>query len=133
MRGLLLSSVLLLAASPALAGGDLVYRPLSPGLGGNPFNGEFLLESALAQRKQQEDETSFEDNLEASLEARLVGAITGEIEERLFGENPQDEGSFAIGAGRTVEFERVGEIVNLRILDADTGGVTEIEIPAPRF
>ncbi len=45
-----------IAAMPAGANADLVYKPINPAFGGDPFNGAFLMDTALSQSKYHEDD-----------------------------------------------------------------------------
>lgn len=45
---------LLFIAAPQAGASEIVYRPINPAFGGDPFNGSFLLETARAQGKQAE-------------------------------------------------------------------------------
>jgi curli production assembly/transport component CsgF len=73
----------------AAAADELVYEPVNPAFGGDPFNGAWLLNSAQAQDTFEEDiepvdETqsrldNFFDLLERSVLSRLASALTGSI------------------------------------------------------
>jgi curli production assembly/transport component CsgF len=114
------------------AAGDLVYQPVNPNFGGNPFNGEFLLGQAQLQNQHDDVRIDPIDDFQGGLQARLLGRVSAEIEDRLFGENPQDSGIIPVG-DLEIRFERIGNFVELTIIDLVTGGETVIEIPAPAF
>ena len=116
-------------ASP-VAAGDLKYRPTNPNFGGSPFNGDFLLNQARIQNQFDEPEEDLLERFDRDLTRRLLNRAAGEIEDRLFGENPEESGTIPLGDLR-IEFERIGGTIFLRIVDLLTGGVTEIEVPAP--
>ena len=121
----------LLLAAPAVAG-DLVYEPVNPAFGGNPFNGEWLLDQAQVQNRFEPPEPDPIEEFQEGLTARLLGRVSAEIEDRLFGENPQDSGTIPVG-DLEISFERIGNFVELTIVDFTTGAETVIEIPAPAF
>jgi curli production assembly/transport component CsgF len=113
---------------------DLQYTPINPSFGGNPFNSSHLLGIANAQNDFK-DPTSLasRDNSEADifarqLQSRLLSALSGQIVDAIFGENPQQHGVITFG-GQTVEFTRGLEEVTLNITNEATGEVTTIVIP----
>lgn len=123
---------LLAVALPAGAAqaGDVKYRPINPNFGGNPFNGDYLLNQARLQNQHEEDAEDPLERFDRDLTRRLLNRAASEIEDRLFGENPEDSGTIPLG-DLQIEFERIGATIFLKVVDLVTGGVTEIEIPAP--
>jgi len=118
-------------ASPALAQ-DIVYRPIDPSFGGNPFNSAHLLGIANAQN-QYRDPTSQQSGSQADifarqLQSRLLSALSSQIVDAIFGENPQERGTISFG-GQTIDFVRSLTEVTLNIRDDGTGEVTTIVIP----
>ncbi len=121
----------LTAASPVMAQ-DLVHEPISPTFGGNAFNSSHILGIANAQNKNR-DPRSQDRNNQASifarqLESRLLSALSSQIVDAIFGENPQDQGTITFG-GQTIEFFRGLDEVTLIIRNDDTGEETRIVIP----
>ena len=110
-------------ATPAAAQ-DIVYQPIDPSFGGNPFNSGHLLGIANAQNEYK-DPTSRQSNSQAS---RLLSALSSQIVDAIFGENPQESGTISFG-GQTINFVRSLTEVTLTITDDQTGEVTEIVIP----
>ncbi|BDW81664.1 hypothetical protein MACH24_11020 [Erythrobacter sp. Dej080120_24] len=119
------------AASPALAQ-DLVHKPISPTFGGNPFNSNHILGIANAQNKTRDpdavDRKSQSSIFARQLESRLLSALSTQIVDAIFGDNPQEQGTITFG-GQTIEFFRSLDSVTLIIRDDDTGGETRIVIP----
>jgi curli production assembly/transport component CsgF len=119
------------AASPALAQ-DLVHEPISPTFGGNPFNSNHILGIANAQNKTRDpdavDRNSQSNIFARQLESRLLSALSSQIVDAIFGDNPQDQGTITFG-GQTIEFFRSLDSVTLIIRDDDTGEETRIVIP----
>ncbi len=131
----------LLCAAPCLAQ-DFVYTPTNPSFGGNPLNSGHLLGTASAQRNATafdfEDPVapgstaagslSQTDLFVAQLESRLLSALSSQVVEAIFGENPQDSGSVVFGT-TTISFDRGADEIALTIVDVLDGSVTEISIP----
>ena len=138
--GALSCSRLVLAA--ALAGGigcgsasaqQLVYHPTDPTFGGNPFNSAHLLGIASAQNKYKDPTSTSNGSSQADifaqqLQSRLLSALSSQITDAIFGDNPQQHGVISFG-GQTIEFNRDLENVTLTITDNDTGKVTNIIVP----
>lgn len=125
------------AASLAGFGGaaaqDLVYQPVNPNFGGNPFNSAHLLGVAGAQNDYKDPKAvaatqSQADLFARQLQSRLLSALAGQVTDAIFGDNPQESGRIVFG-GQTIEFNRTLASVILTITDDATGAVTNIEIP----
>ena len=119
------------AATPAFAQ-DLVHEPISPTFGGNPFNSNHILGIANAQNKTR-DPNAVDRNDQSSifarqLESRLLSALSSQIVDAIFGDNPQEQGTITFG-GQTIEFFRGLDSVVLIIRNDETGEETRIEIP----
>ena len=120
------------AFSSSASAEDLVYKPINPSFGGNPFNSPHLLGVANAQNKFK-DPASAARGTEAEifarqLQSRLLSALSSQIVEAIFGDNPQQQGTIQFG-GQTIEFVRGLEDVTLTITNDETGEVTTIVIP----
>ncbi|MFU7527590.1 curli assembly protein CsgF [Qipengyuania sp. ASV99] len=120
-----------LAANPVLAQ-DLVHEPISPTFGGNPFNSNHILGIANAQNKTTDpdaaDRNSQSSIFARQLESRLLSALSSQIVDAIFGDNPQEQGTITFG-GQTIEFFRSLDEVTLIIRDDNTGEETRIVIP----
>jgi curli production assembly/transport component CsgF len=118
-------------ASPACAQ-DITYQPIDPSFGGNPFNSAHLLGIANAQNDYKDPKatanSSQADIFARQLQSRLLSALSSQIVDAIFGDNPQDNGTISFG-GQTIEFVRSLTEVTLTITDDDTGEVTTIVIP----
>ncbi len=111
---------------------DLVHTPISPTFGGNPFNSSHILGTANAQNNTT-DPDSVDSSDQSSifarqLESRLLSALSSQIVDAIFGENPQEQGTISFG-GQTIEFFRSLDDVTLIIRDDGTGEETRIVIP----
>jgi curli production assembly/transport component CsgF len=125
------ASLLMFASSPGWAQ-DLTYQPVDPSFGGNPFNSAHLLGIANAQNKYKDPKTattnSQADIFARQLQSRLLSALSSQIVDAIFGENPQQHGTISFG-GQTITFDRGLDDVTLNITDNGTGEVTTIVIP----
>jgi len=120
------------AFTPSAFAQDIVYQPIDPSFGGNPFNSSHLLGIANAQNDYR-DPASRQSNSQADifarqLQSRLLSALSSQIVDAIFGENPQESGTISFG-GQTINFVRSLTEVTLTITDDQTGEVTEIVIP----
>lgn len=120
-----------LASSP-LAAQDVVYRPVSPTFGGNPFNSNHVLGVANANNDTRDPRAatsnSQADIFARQLQSRLLSALSSQIIDAIFGENPQEQGTISFG-GQTIEFFRTLEEVTLVIRNDETGEETRIVVP----
>ncbi len=142
MRGVSTVTLLLIGLAGAADAGELVYRPVSPGFGGSPFNTDYVF--GTAERAQSDpngkdddrrfgtDRRSTLDTFAQTLQARLLGQVSDDIVTAIFGENARDEGRFEV-AGTVIEFQRQGDQINLVITDTANGQSTTIDVPVPRL
>lgn len=119
------------ASGPAMAQ-DIVYTPVNPSFGGNPFNSPHLLGVANAQNgfKDPKSATSGSqaDIFARQLQSRLLSALSSQIVDAIFGENPQESGTIRFG-DQIIEFVRSLDSVTLTITNTDSGEVTVIVVP----
>lgn len=111
---------------------DLVYEPVNPSFGGNPFNSAHLLAIANAQNDYErpvEDASSQSDldRFVRSLQSRLLSSLSTQVANAIFGEDAQDQGRIVFG-DQTIEFVRTLDGIQLTITEAD-GSQTVITIP----
>ncbi|MEE4200747.1 curli assembly protein CsgF [Erythrobacter sp.] len=129
--GVLLALAALGFATP-LSAQDLVHEPISPTFGGNPFNSNHILGIANAQNDTSDpdavDRSSQSSIFARQLESRLLSALSSQVVDAIFGDNPQDQGTISFG-GQTIEFFRSLDEVTLIIRNDDTGEETRIVIP----
>ncbi len=127
--GLLACAVLL---SAPVAAQDLVHEPISPTFGGNPFNSQHVLGVANANNDFRDPRASSSnsqaDIFARQLQSRLLSALSSQIVDAIFGDNPQESGLISFG-GQTIEFFRSLEEVTLIIRDDTTGEETRIVVP----
>jgi curli production assembly/transport component CsgF len=122
----------LVVAPSAASAQDMVYTPINPSFGGNPFNSQHLLGIANAQNKFKDPSSatsgSQADIFARQLQSRLLSALSSQITDAIFGENAQQHGTVDFG-GQTIEWNRDLDQVTLTITNDDTGEVTTIVVP----
>ncbi len=120
-----------LCATPGLAQ-DIVHRPISPTFGGNPFNSNHVLGVANANNNTRDpnaaSSNSQADIFARQLQSRLLSALSSQIVDAIFGDNPQEQGTISFG-GQTIEFFRSLDEVTLIIRNDTTGEETRIVVP----
>jgi curli production assembly/transport component CsgF len=111
---------------------DLVHSPISPTFGGNPFNSAHILGTANAQNDYRDPKTatssSQADIFARQLQSRLLSALSSQLVDAIFGENPQESGTISFG-GQTIDFVRGLEEVTINIFTEATGETTTIVVP----
>jgi curli production assembly/transport component CsgF len=111
---------------------DIVYEPVNPSFGGNPFNSAHLLGIANAQNDYKDPRAaasgSQADIFARQLQSRLLSALSSQIVDAIFGENPQQSGTIKFG-DQTITFVRGLDSVTLTITNDLTGEITEIIVP----
>ena len=133
MKKWMLALAIGLAVSAPAAAQDLTYTPIDPTFGGNPFNSSHLLGIANAQNKFKDPSATATGQTQAQifaqqLQSRLLSALSGQIVNAIFGDNPQQHGTISFG-GQTITFDRGLDNVTLNITDDSTGEVTTIVVP----
>lgn len=125
------AALAVLCASP-LAAQDVVYEPVSPTFGGNPFNSNHVLGVANANNDFRDPRATSNstqaDIFARQLQSRLLSALSSQIVSAIFGENPQESGTISFG-GQTINFFRTLDEVTIIIRDDTTGEETRIVVP----
>ena len=139
MRTLAVAWVLAAALAPAAAG-ELVYRPVNPSFGGDPFNGPNLLNEANAQNRHKDPEAAdpgsffgqqasplqqFTNALQSSILSRVAGAVSGQVVDSNGNLVP---GTFTIGNIRVVVAAGAG-LLTITTTDLSTGQSTTFQVP----
>lgn len=142
-RLLRLSLMLLIMAtvaalmSPAASASDLVYEPVNPSFGGNPFNSAHLLGLADRQNKHKDSGgfgmgslqgNSAAEQFVRNLQSRMMSSLAQQVNDAIFGENASESGRIVFG-DQEITFERGLEGVHLVIVDHAAGSTTEITVP----
>jgi curli production assembly/transport component CsgF len=133
---------LALLGAPMLAhAGQLIYTPVNPNFGGSPLNGAFLDNEATSNNRFLTPKTSATANSTTSaqqqviqnLQQAAVNAVLSEVAQQISsGLQNNISGSYNI-AGELINFQRVGNVINIQLTDATTGAQTTIQIPVPTF
>jgi curli production assembly/transport component CsgF len=116
--------------APAMA--DMVYRPINPSFGGDPFNSNHLTSLANSQnlhRERQDAEIeSASGRFLAMLESQLYSSLASQVSEAIFGENAQKTGTITFN-DQQVRFINTGTEIRITVTDFLTGKVTNITVP----
>lgn len=134
----LLATMAALLIGGSAAASELVYQPVNPSFGGNPFNSSHLLGIANAQNDYDAPGSSGTagsrigdsqaDLFVRQLQSRLLSGLATQVTDAIFGPNPQDRGSITFGS-QQITFVRGVESIALTIFDSDTGTTTEVSVP----
>ena len=119
-----------LSCNPAAA--DLIYTPINPSFGGDPFNSNHLQGLAASQNSFEEtSESSSQSSTErflSMLQSRLYSSLASQVAGAIFGEDAQPSGTI-IFDDQQVSFVNTGTQIQLVVTDFSTGKVTNITIP----
>lgn len=115
-------------------GQELVWRPINPSFGGNPFNAEWLLSQAQVQNKL-EDETASSlynrdplEDFKESMNSQILSQISRQLVSSIFGEEGITDGHYEIG-DYSIDILSTIEGISITIFDISTGGQTNIIVP----
>jgi curli production assembly/transport component CsgF len=138
--GIAFAGVLMLAQQASAS--ELVYQPINPAFGGNPFNGPFLLETATLQNGHEPKDKgsggsgltglsglSDQDQFVRILQSRLLSDMASKVADAIFGESAQDSGEFRYGS-QVVNFSRGLDTISIDIFNETTGERTQISVPS---
>lgn len=120
----ILASTLTLQASA----GELIYTPINPSFGGDPFMGSYLLGKAQAQDTTTDpniedfEPLSPSDRLIQSLESRFISDLINDV-----GGGGDGTGSFDSGDFSVVVRNEGGQLI-VEVIDKATGDVTNISV-----
>lgn len=112
---------------PCLAkSSELIFQFTNPSFGGNPLNGNFLLQQAQSQNKFKEkvEEQSLLNQLMPMYQAQYLSKI---LEDAYKGEDIQ-EGRYIIG-GLIVDVTKASGKITLIVTDPATGQQSTFELP----
>jgi len=111
---------------------ELVYTPINPSFGGNPFNAQWLLDSAEAQNRfhEEKEERDWLEYFEDMLTRRLFYTMARIITDEAFGEYGEEfqPGHYEIG-NYHIDISADGDLITVVIVDIETGDSTTIEVP----
>ncbi|MBT4414387.1 curli production assembly/transport component CsgF [Polaribacter sp. Hel1_33_78] len=112
---------------------DLVYTPISPFFGGDAYNYQQILASAVAQNDFTDEQTQFKaptalENFTNSLNTRLLSALSQSLFQQELGDTNLTVGTYTFG-DLVVEITPGTNGLNVNILNITTGEQTLISIP----
>lgn len=112
--------------SPAYAG-ELVYQPINPAFGGNPYNYNWLLESANTQNEYKEVDPI--EDFNNTLNKRILSTLASRIVDQAFGGYGDDlqSGQYQFGDYTITIFTEGG--INVDIYDQGSGSSTSVSVP----
>lgn len=110
---------------------ELVHAPVNPSfVGGNTFNGSYLLNSAAMQNKNKErvkEQTPLEQ-FQESLQRNLLYSVTSKLTQDMYGEGGFKPGHYSY-AGMDVDVVGGTDGVTITIVDTVNGGTTTVTVP----
>ena len=113
---------------------DLVYKPINPAFGGETFNYQWLMSSALEQNKFKEESSLGlygKDPLEDfknSLNRQILNQLSRKLADNLFGENGLENGTYEMGDFQ-ISISSTLAGINIYILNTADGNETSIIVP----
>lgn len=113
----------------------MVYRPINPSFGGDPFNSNHLQSLASSQNLHKNDgsgssttKQTASERFVAMLQSRLYSSLASQVAEAIFGENAKQDGTVVFD-DQQVHFVNTGTEIQISITDFLTGEVTNITVP----
>lgn len=117
---------------------QLVYSPVNPSFGGNPYSAQWLLSLAQVQDKTSAPSSlssaynpynkdplqSFKDNMNST----ILGQISKQIVSKMFGESEMKDGHYEF-SNYSVDVKSTTNGLKIDILDSSTGNSTSMIIP----
>lgn len=113
---------------------DLVYEPINPAFGGNPYNYSWLMSSAQLQNTiegESESDKFARDPLsdfEQSLNRQILSQLSRSLINSQFGEEGFTEGSYILGDYK-IDISETGDGIQVIIFDESNGNQTTVQIP----
>lgn len=142
MKKIIILAALIALGSPASAS-ELVHQFNSPSFSGIGFTQHVLsiynqeqaakqrIKDERAQAEAKEELRRMQDPIyrfTQALESRMYQELAKQITDNLFGESGITQGIISFPTGGSVTYEKVGNMINLTIVDAN-GTVTKISVP----
>ena len=121
-------ALFLLCASPLVSAGELIYQPINPSFGGNPYMGNHLLNKAQAQDTHEDPDASSYEPMTTS--ERLIQTLQSSLVNQLI--RDVNDGNVEQGVFDTSEFGVVinddGGQLTIDVTDKITGDTTTISV-----
>jgi len=119
---------LFLTNATMAAASELVYTPINPSFGGSPLNGQWLLDSANAQNRFEE-EIDLMEEFEEMLNRQILLRITRNVITEAFGEEDVFyPGHYEVG-NYAIDISTDGVVITVVMTDMITGDSTTIVVP----
>lgn len=122
----------MLAAGGGAQGAELVYTPVNPTFGGNPFNSSHLLGVANAQNTYTAPSTTSARDplgqLADLVQRSIISRLTAQITTQIFGKDSPDEGVVVL-QDSVIQYRRVGGDIVVDFTNNATGAQTSIQFP----
>lgn len=109
------------------------YKPINPAFGGDTFNYQWLLSSAVTQNQFKGVNSSFDrentlDSFTESLNRQLLSQLSSKLFGDQFGEGNLKPGNYTFGS-MYIQVTQTDKGLIVRILNTTTGEQSEIIIP----
>lgn len=139
VSNLALTATLSLLISTSVAAGDLIYQPINPSFGGDPFNSSHLLQLADIQNEYKDDgsdldslfeEESAADKFISAMQGTMIAGSSGQLSQAIFQDGAPPSGSFFLD-GASVSYETVDNRVLVTVSDGIKTNSFDIPKPEP--
>ncbi|MDV6319316.1 curli assembly protein CsgF [Chromohalobacter sp. HP20-39] len=123
-----------LGITPSALAGDLVYQPINPAFGGDPFYINYLMQTADVQNQYKDDgddysslfeEETTADKFADAIRNTMIAGSASQLSEAIFQDGAPPSGSFSLD-GAMVSYETVGDRVVVNISDGINTNVVNI-------
>jgi curli production assembly/transport component CsgF len=111
----------------------MIYKPINPSFGGDPYNTNHLQALANSQNQYKAkadaaEKQSTSERFLSMLQSRLYSGLANQVAEAIFGENAQPSGTLVFD-DQQISFVNDGSSIHLTVTDSSTGQITTIVIP----
>ncbi|WP_142848136.1 curli assembly protein CsgF [Telmatospirillum sp. J64-1] len=131
-----LYSITALSISTAAFAESMVYRPINPSFGGDPFNSSHLLGIANATDRYRDPnaidpfsliDTDPQSQLNSQVQQQVIGSVTGNATNAIL---QQNSGTYLVGSTRIVITPNDDGVTRSIVLtNIDSGAVTRYDVP----
>jgi curli production assembly/transport component CsgF len=123
----------LFMTADAVHASELVYRPINPSFGGDPFNSNHLLGIANSINKFEDPKANDrfrpdpQEDFAQVIQSSILSRVASQIADQIYGENARTSGTATVG-GTTIQWAQVNGQIRLVL---NNGKSTQtIELPA---
>ncbi|WP_306739539.1 curli production assembly/transport component CsgF [Marinifilum sp. D714] len=136
LKAIIIVAVFFLVQPIGTMAQDFVYTPINSNFGGNPYNYNWLINSAKQQDKiedptaQDSYQTDPLDDFETNLNRQILNQLSSRLVSQIFGEGGDLEtGSYNLGSYK-VDIMEDASGVTVNIQDIRNGNYTNVVIPS---